>query len=234
MHPDVAALLAVQADDVVIYGLETRLAAMAPRLEALGRDYQRALGEVAKARETLEIEERRRRDVEQRIAQHRQLQERNQSMLNQVTSEREATAATAQLEQARRMTAEDERQLASIAARTAELRQALDERERAAARIEQQREELRASMGADTRMIEEQLSQARADREARAKQVPRALLQKYDRIWSRKHVEAVVPLRGSSCSHCDTMLPLQRRSALHGSGQTELCEGCGLLLYAAD
>lgn len=234
MHPDVAALLAVQADDVVIHGLETRLAAMAPRLDALGREHQRAIAEVAKARETLEIEERRRRDVEQRIAQHRQLQERNQSMLNQVTSDREATAANAQLEQAGRMIAEDERQIATIAARLADLRQALDEREHAAARLDQQREELRASMGADTRMIEEQLAQARADRADRAKNVPRPLLQRYDRIWQRRHVEAVVPLRGSSCSHCDTMLPLQRRSALHGSGQTELCEGCGLLLYAAD
>lgn len=234
MHPDVAALLAVQEDDIVIHDLETRLAALAPRLEALGREHQRALGELARAREAAETEERRRRDVEQRVAQHRQLQDRNQSMLGAVTSEREAAAATAQLEQAGRMIAEDERQIATLSARIAELRQGVAEKEQAARRLEQEREESRAAMSADSRMLEEQLAQARADRDRKAGEVPRPVLQRYDRIRSRKRVRAVYPLRGSSCSNCDTLIPLQRRSGMTGNGTMELCEGCGVLLYVAD
>lgn len=234
MHPDVAALLAVQEDDIVIHDLETRLAALAPRLEGLGREHQRALAELARAREAAETEERRRRDVEQRVAQHRQLQDRNQSMLNAVTSEREAAAATAQLEQAGRMIAEDEQQIATLSARIADLRQSVAEKEQAAGRLEQEREESRAAMGADSRMLEEQLSQSRADREKKAGEVPRPVLQRYDRIRSRKRVRAVYPLRGSSCSNCDTLIPLQRRSAMAGNGTMEVCEGCGVLLYSAD
>lgn len=234
MHADVAALLAVQEDDVVIHDLETRLAALAPRLDALAREHDRALGELARARDAAETEERRRRDVEQRVAQHRQLQDRNQSMLNSVKSEREAAAATAQLEQAGRMIAEDERQIASLSARIAELRETAEERERAANRIAADREQARAAMGADSRMIEEQLAQARADREKKAAAIPRAVLQRYERIRSKKRVRAVFPLRGSSCSHCDTLIPLQRRSGMAGTGAMELCEGCGVLLYAAD
>jgi len=44
----------------------------------------------------------------------------------------------------------------------------------------------------------------------------------------------VFPLRGHSCANCDTVIPLQRRSAMLGSGATEICEGCGVLLYAGE
>ena len=70
--------------------------------------------------------------------------------------------------------------------------------------------------------------------ENKAKAVPRPLLQRYDRIRSKKRVHAVFPLRGASCSNCDTMIPLQRRTAMAMAGATEVCEGCGVLLYAAD
>jgi hypothetical protein len=30
------------------------------------------------------------------------------------------------------------------------------------------------------------------------------------------------------------MIPLQRRSAMTGSSRTEICEGCGVMLYATD
>jgi predicted nucleic acid-binding Zn-ribbon protein len=83
-------------------------------------------------------------------------------------------------------------------------------------------------------MLEEQLRQARVDRDQKARAVPRSLLQRYDRIRSKRRVNAVFPLRGASCSNCDTMIPLQRRTAMAAAGATEICEGCGVLLYAAD
>ena len=41
MHPDVAALLAVQDDDVIIDDLETRLAELRPRLDAMAAEHDR-------------------------------------------------------------------------------------------------------------------------------------------------------------------------------------------------
>ncbi len=40
----------------------------------------------------------------------------------------------------------------------------------------------------------------------------------YDRIRSRKRVHAVFPLRGKSCGNCDTMIPMQRRSIMSATG----------------
>jgi len=42
VHPDVAALLAVQSDDLIIHELEDRLAALAPRLDTLATEFHRA------------------------------------------------------------------------------------------------------------------------------------------------------------------------------------------------
>jgi len=233
VHPDVAALLEVQADDVTIHDLEGRMAALAPRLDALARDHDRARVAWDQAQQAVVSEERRQRDLQHRVTQHRQLLDKNQNQLNAVHSEREATAAMAQLDQAKRMIVEDEREMDALARRLDDLRRAAADREAAAHTIEQQQAEARRSLDADTRMLEAQLSQARTDRERKATAVPRALLQRYDRIRSKKRVHAVFPLRGNSCSACDTMIPLQRRTMMSG-GATEVCEGCGVLLYASE
>ena len=234
MHPDVAALLAVQTDDIEIHGLEERLAALMPRLEAMAKEQERASTALEQARQAVDAEERRQRDVRGRLDQFKQLEERNQAQLNAVTSAREATAATAQLDQARKMIGEAQRELDGITHRLGDLRHAVTDRDHALRDVERAQRELRESLDADRAAIEAQLADVRGRRNERAQKVPRGLLQRYDRIRSRKRIHAVFPLRGHSCANCDTVIPLQRRSAMVGSGATEVCEGCGVLLYAGE
>lgn len=234
MHPDVASLLAVQTDDIEINGLEERLAALMPRLEAMLKEQERAGTALEQARQSVDAEERRQRDVRGRLDQFKQLEERNQTQLNAVTSAREATAATAQLDQARKMIGEAQRELDGISHRLSDMRHAVTEREHGLRDIERAQKELRESLDADRAEIAGQLSEIRSRRDQRAQKVPRGLLTKYDRIRSRKRIHAVFPLRGHSCANCDTVIPLQRRSAMTGSGATEICEGCGVLLYAGE
>jgi len=234
VHPDVAALLAVQDDDIAIHELETRLGELKPRIEAMTKERDRALSSLQQARQIAETEERRRREVASRVTQHRALQEKNQNALNSVTSMREATAATAQLEQAKRMIDEDERELSQIGQRLVEANRMVDERQRTVNELETAQLQARESLSADQKDIEEKLAVARATRDVKANRVPRSLMSRYDRIRSRKRVHAVFPLRNNSCGSCDTMLPLQRRSVMTNTGGTEICEGCGVLLYAAE
>lgn len=234
MHPDVAALLTVQDDDVVIHELEEQLAALRPRLDSMAKERDKAVNSLQQARQSAEAEERRRREVADRVAQHRALQEKNQAALNSVTSMREATAATAQLEQAKRMIDEDERELAAIGQRLVDATRIAEERERVASELDTAQAQARESLAADQQAIEAKLATARQERQDKANTVPRSLLSRYERIRSRKRVHAVFPLRGNSCGHCDTMIPLQRRSMMSGSGATEICEGCGVMLYATE
>jgi predicted nucleic acid-binding Zn-ribbon protein len=227
-------LLTVQDDDVTIHDLEARLAELRPRLEAMAKERDRASVALAQAQQTAEAEERRRREVASRVAQHRVLQERNQAALNSVTSMREATAATAQLEQAKRMIDEDERELSLIGHRLMEANRVVTEREYVVAELDEAQSKARESLAADQQDLESRIADARRDRERKANAVPRPLLAKYERIRSRKRVHAIFPMRGNSCGHCDTLIPMQRRSVMIGTGATEICEGCGVMLYATE
>jgi predicted nucleic acid-binding Zn-ribbon protein len=234
VHPDVAALLELQTDDAEIYTIERGMADLTPRLEALAAARDRELAAVAKARQDLDLEERRYRELQTRIAQHRQLHERHQAQLDTISNARQATAAMAQLDQARRMVADVERELDVMSRRVSELRRALEDRERAAQALEQEQQSARATLDADRGALEARLKDAQGRRESRAQRVPRSLLSRYDRIRTRKREHTLVPLRGVSCSHCDTMIPMQRRTAMAGTGAVEICEGCGVLLYAPE
>ena len=117
--------------------------------------------------------------------------------------------------------------------RLADLRQAVEAQQSAVADVEREQAPLRADLERERGALEEEIAAARATRERAAGQVPRMLLSRYDRIRARRQSDALYPLRGPSCGNCDTAIPLQRRHQMQASGAVEVCEGCGVLLYAA-
>jgi uncharacterized protein len=234
MHPDVSALLAVQHEDLGIYALEARLAALAPRLDALEKERGKVAGALERARKAVEAEEARHREARGRTETHRQLVERSQRQFESVTSPREATAAMAQLDQTKRMVEESERDATHVQGRVNEMRHDIADLEKQLAELESQQSEARASLDADRVAIEKEMAAARKRRDEIARAVPKSLLGKYDRVRTRRHSETVFPLRAQSCSACDTAIPTQRRAAMAASGALEMCEGCGVLLYAGE
>jgi len=234
VNPDVAALLAVQEDDLRTYDLEDRLDALAPRLGALEKDRKRAEDAQAQAKQQVEGEEQRQREVQDRLRQHREMRDKSEALLGQVTSPREAAAAMAQIDQAKRFIADEERDVDTLSHRLTELRKSVIEGEKAVKEIERVQHETRASLDADRAALQKELTDVQAQRNKKAQGVSRSLLQRYDRIRSKRRSIALFPLRGQSCAHCDTAIPVQRRSTMAATGATELCEGCGVLLYAAE
>jgi predicted nucleic acid-binding Zn-ribbon protein len=234
VNPEVAALLEVQADDLRVYGIEDRLEALVPTLDTLEQERKRAEQALVHSKQLVEAEEQRQRELQDRLRQHRELREKSEGLLGQVTSPREAAAAMAQIEQAKRFIADEERDLETLSHRLGELRKAAAERDKAIEDIERVQQETRASLDADRARLEKELHEVTAERNRRAQSVPRSLMQRYDRIRQKRRTTALFPLRGQSCAHCDTAIPVQRRSTMVATGATELCEGCGVLLYAAD
>lgn len=234
LNSDVAALLEVQADDLRAYGIEDRLGALAPRLAALEKDRKRAEEALVQARQQVDAEEQRQRELQDRLRQHREMRDKSEGLLAHVTSPREAAAAMAQIDQAKRFIADEERDLETLQHRLGELRKAVTDRDGAVAEIARVQQETRASLDADRATLQKELGELQAERNKKAQAVPRSLLQRYDRIRSKRRTTALFPLRGQSCAHCDTAIPVQRHSTMVATGATELCEGCGVLLYAPE
>ncbi|MDB4882599.1 MAG: hypothetical protein JWL95_1365 [Gemmatimonadetes bacterium] len=234
MHPDVQSLLAVQREDLEIYALESRLSALAPRLAALEKERARAAQELERARKSVETEESRLREAHLKTDTHRQLVERSQRAYESVTSPREANAAMAQLEQTKRMVDDSERDAAQVQGRLNEMRHHIVDLEAKLAEVEHRQTDARAALDKERNEIETQIAADQTKRDQTAQAVPRSMLGKYDRVRTRRRAETVFPLRGTSCSACDTAIPTQRRAAMAATGSLEMCEGCGALLYAAE
>ena len=102
MNTDLEALLALQADDVVIHALEERLASLEPRIRELDQRRAKIADAVARSEAAVSAEEKKQAWVREKIAEHKALIERNAAQMDAVTNMKMATAAMAQMEQAKR------------------------------------------------------------------------------------------------------------------------------------
>lgn len=231
MSTELQALLALQADDIVIHGLEERLAALEPRIRELDARKARITDAITRSAAAVEAEEKKQAWVRDKIAEHKQLIERNQVQMDQVKTLKQATAAAAQMEQAKKIVAGEESDLLAINRRLDDLRAGLTQQKTELAALETEQEAARAEVAAEKSVIDGEMQVARDKRAVSAKSVPTGLLSRYDRIRGRKRVEAVVAMRGMSCGACDTSIPMQRRHVMSNTAAIELCEACGVLMY---
>ena len=234
MHPDVQSLLAVQQDDLQVYALEAQLQALAPRLAALEQERARVAGAHDRAKRGVEAEEVRQREARARVETHKGLAERSQRQYEGVTSPREAAAAAGQLEQTKRMVDESQRDADQVQGRINEMRHHVADLEKQLVAVEEKQAEARGTIESDRARIQGELDVALGQRNQLAAKVPKRLLGMYDKVRGRRRTEIVFPLRGASCSACDTAIPTQRRASMASSGALEMCEGCGMLLYASE
>jgi predicted nucleic acid-binding Zn-ribbon protein len=234
VNPEIAALVDVQTDDLAIHELERGIDQLMPKVNALNAEVAKAKAALDQSTQLAEAEEKRRRDVLQRIEAHKQLQAKNEGVYSAATNQREATAAQAQLDQIKKVIGDEERDLVGITQRISEIKALVEDRQARLAELEKQRDGAKEAIAAERTKLESELNAVRSRRNEKVGKVGRGLISLYDRIRSKKRVHAIFPLRGSSCSNCDTAIPMQRRAQMVSSGKPEVCEGCGVMLYAGE
>lgn len=226
-------LLALQEQDDVVDGLQARIDALAPRLASLDAARDGALRTLEETRVLVEVDERRQRDLEGRISDHRQKQDRNLTHLDAVKRMREATAAMQQVETGRKVLMEEESELRGLVARVGDGHGSIKRQEKNLGDLSAAQAEARDTIGAERAELDAELASAKSARSGIAAIVDVTLLQKYERIRRRRRAQAVFALNGSACSCCDTAVPVQRRKMMAGTGAIEVCEACGVLLFAS-
>ena len=226
------ALLALQAQDDVVDALQKRMDALTPRLSELDVVRQRAVKSIDETRAGVDADERRQRELEGRISDHKQRHERNVAHLDSVKRMREATAAMLQVEAGRKMLMEEENELRSIVGRVADGHASLKRQEATLHELEASQADARSEIEAERAELSGELAAATGRRRTLAGEVEAAVLQKYDRIRNRRRAQALFALDSGACSCCDTAVPVQRRSMMASTGVIEVCEACGVLLYA--
>jgi predicted nucleic acid-binding Zn-ribbon protein len=234
VHPDVTALLAVQAEDDVVDGIVAQLEAVAPRLAALDTARATAVRTIEELRVQIEQDEKKRAELTERLSDHKQRQERNVAQLDVVKRMREATAAVSQVEMGRKILLELENGVRELTARLGEARKALETRQSDLERLDAEQAESRETIHREQSTLQASLAAARAARNAKAEQVSTPLRAKYDRIRARRRSTSLFALESGACGSCDTSIPVQRRNAMTSSGAIDVCEACGVLIYAKE
>ncbi len=230
---DIESLLALQNDDLAIHALETRLAALEPRIKALDARRQRIVDTIERQGALVATEEKKQAFLRDKIQEHRALIDRNQAQLDAVKTMRQATAAAAQMEQAKKIVAGEESDLLALSRKLEELRGALNAAKADLAACEAEQATARTEVASERAAIEGELAQAQQQRARTASAVPDALRSRYDRIRNKKRQHVVVALNAMACGACDTAIPMQRRHAMMSGTVIELCEVCGVLMYHA-
>ena len=233
MHPDLVALLALQDEDTAVAVLEARRRELDARETALDQERVSAESAIARARLAAEAEDKKRRELGIKVQEHRALHDRHLAALDAVRKDREATAAMAQIEITRRVLAQEESEMQTLATRIVDLNQAAELEQLSLAELAERQGTQRAEIAVARSAVDAELGTARAQRNETASRVGRPLLQKYERIRGRENSSALYALRGSACGRCNTAIPLQRRNVMAAGRSVEVCEGCGVLLYAA-
>ncbi len=232
MNQDLEALLVVQRDDEVIREIEAQRDALSPRIKALDKARQRAAEDVAKCESTLSREQEKLRALESRITDHRARHDKNLEVLNNAQKLKEATAASAQVEAARKVLADDESELLVSTRRVTDLRTQLAAYQEVLQSVSTEQESARSSLAGELAEIDARLETARAHRERSTEGIDKGLLLKYDKVQARRRSAALYEVHGNfACGSCDTAMPVQRRPKMATGAIIEICEACGVLLY---
>jgi predicted nucleic acid-binding Zn-ribbon protein len=234
VHPDVAALLAVQAEDDIVDGIVAQLDAIAPRLVALDAARATTVRTIEELRLQIDQDEKKRAELAERLSDHKQRQERNVAQLDVVKRMREATAAVSQVEMGRKILLELENNVRELVTRLADARKSLESRESELERLDAEQQGSRDAINAEQTALQESLAGARAARDAKAEKVSALNRKMYERIRARRRSTSLFALESGACGSCDTSIPVQRRNAMSSSGAIDVCEACGVLIYAKE
>jgi predicted nucleic acid-binding Zn-ribbon protein len=232
VNPKLQALLTLQEHDDAIAKLEAKRAELAPRFASLDAERTAAERTAVTTRAAVEREEKRQRELAERTEEFRRMNARALGHMDHIHKAREANAAAAQIDISRRALADAEAEMALLSQRLSALRVSADAAEMSLAELGERQAEARAALDAQRAELDASIADARVHRDAAARDVEPQTRVRNDRVRARRRRTAVYALRGTSCSNCDTAIPSQRRAALGSGGEVDVCESCGVLLYA--
>ena len=233
MHPDIVKLLDLQEKDLALTAIDDRLAELDAEerefdsvIEAAGQNVvaaQRAAASAAAQRD----------ELEQKMENHRQHQERRREKLEFVKG-RDLAALTAEIDLARSVLANVESEWVRASDQATSAQNLIGQAEDAVSQVRESQQEAREELAGRRAELEAERERAADARDESAKGIGKPLLLQYERLWSTRHTAVVIPLAGPTCAACFTAVPLNKRGQIRSGAIIGGCETCGVILYAPE
>jgi len=209
----------------VMKDLPQKLTAAENAILELEKLLARERGELLESEAFRKSQEDDQREAEQQLS-------RAKAKLSQVKNLRESNAAQRELETTRRQIDSRDEEVQKLATALAQQRDKIGEHEAA---LLSERQSLLAQREVVNKRLSDmqgQIEEARAAREATAKQLRPEVLRKYGTIRMRRGM-AVVAVKDGTCRGCNMNIPPQLYNVLQRGSSLELCPNCNRIIYWA-
>jgi len=176
--------------------------------------------------------------LQQDLAQLRQQQgietdqiKKAESRLPAIQTQKEYVAVLKEIDMAKKTCLETQTQISEINKQIDELEADLAEKNTSLDIMKKQTAARGKEIEALLSENEQKISARRATRESLAKDLPKSLLSKYQRIFARREGLALVGVAEGACCGCHMQLPPQQYNQLHRGTELQSCPHCNRLLY---
>jgi predicted nucleic acid-binding Zn-ribbon protein len=231
LREEIARLMSLQAIDRELRDLEQALASVAGRVEQLRLDAEKQQAELDRISAEEQHSALMRRQLEKDLAEGEARIRNKRMRQNQVRNDKELQALAHEVETQKETNQRLEAELLGLmeaaeprAAQLAELapmvEQLLADLNEAEKEIAAQVEDLKVS-----------IAKQRLERDLMAGDLERALLQRYEMIFSRRNGLAVAEARGGTCQGCRMRLPPQLYNQIQRHDSIHFCPNCQRILY---
>jgi hypothetical protein len=225
-------LIELQGFDGKIVGLESEAARLPRQIEAI----QAALAEAKKLVETVKTKHdttkkglrTREKDLEVANVKRQKLEAR----LYEVKTNKEYSAVLLEIEEAKQEKAQTEEDILGLMEMQERLGGEIKDAEQRFTTREEQARQDEAVVKKKLAAVQQELDGLRAERRARAKELPPGLLASYDRISKARGGVAVAAVGAAAvCGGCRVSIRPQAIQELRTATGLMVCESCGRYLY---
>jgi len=232
VNPELTTLIELQSYDSKIATLETEAARLPKQIEAI----QASLAEAKKTVDAFKAKiDQTRKDLrakEKDLEVHAAKRAKEEARLYEVKTNKEYSAVLLEIEEVKQVKGKTEEEILGLMEMQERL--AVDVKE-AEARLKTREEQAKQDEGVvrgKLARVEQELTGVRAERGARAKNLPVGLLSSYDRIMKARGGTAVASVGSASiCGGCRMSIRPQALMELRSATGLMNCESCGRYLY---
>lgn len=229
----VEALLSLQEIDAAIEERTRRLEELSRELEAEETALEELESRTSTARQRVADAEATLRRLQRSVQAGRATLKRLEARAQEVQNMKQHLAVRAEAEAARRnlRTAEDD--ALDAMQEVDEGRAVLEELESELEGRRERHEARRAEAEADRTALEDDLAVQRDRKRNRETRLDGSVLRLYRKVKAGRTQRVLAPLTADGvCGSCYTAVPLQRQADIRAGRGLEVCEECGVILYA--
>ena len=232
MKAELAQLIALQKTDTTIRSLQAEIESIPERRAEIEKEFDQRAFEIRGLEERRDAAFHQRANLEKEIFEQKQRAERAERNLMAAKKPDEYTAAIREADAARK-------QISTFETQVLEQMEAFDTAEKELGERAPEVEKLRADMeerfkqfDEQIRVQQQQMEEARAERERMMKELPKSVSTLFNRISARiRDGIAVAEARNGACTACYMALRPQIMSEVRRGNEVITCDNCNRILY---